>query len=184
MPSPTSDGTSGAAWAICSRRIQVGGVPVVFTGSRPQWLAIVYSLGLFGVSRCMLAVLGDIDTVGVISTYAGTLATGALIGRYIRRAKGERRARIWSGAIGLFGSGLAVITPEVALNSTTLSLSGRFIIPLATLAIMLVVNLIGEALAAWFPAERFAEPVPPPQDSNSAQRPGRRRRRRSRRRNQ
>lgn len=167
MPSDP-DSTAASHWSLSLRCIRVRGAPVRLTGGKPQWYAMIYSLGIFSLSRSLLAVAGAVDITVTIAAHAGSCALGVAFGRYISKAVDGRIPRIWSGAIGLIGCGLAVISPELIPDiSPDAEIPGaadiwtRIVIPLTTLALMLIVHLVGEAMVTWFPHDTSASPPAP-----------------------
>jgi hypothetical protein len=150
--STPADGRAEGRWAIPILPLRVNGTPLQFEGGRPKWHWTIHYMAYAGVTRLELASVRTPATAICVLAYTGCFILAIITGTLVQYLKADRAPRICGTLLGLTGFTFACIRSHAASHQQPAHNLAALAVPLSGAGLAFAINLIGEALATWFPA--------------------------------
>jgi hypothetical protein len=147
-----ADGAVLGRWAINIPFLRVQYPYVQIQANQPSWHWVIHFIGYAGVARMVLATFGMVSTENSVLAYGLCILLAMITGQVVKIFKSERTPRIFSAIIGLTGFTFACIGNLPGIHHKPDSVMAALVIPLSAAGFVLLINMMGEALATWFPA--------------------------------
>ena len=142
-------------WAI-PLPVRMNGTPLQFEGSRPTWHWTIHYMAYAGVTRMALASVRTPSINACVLAYVGCFVLAMITGTLVQRLKADRTPRVIGTMLGLTGFTVSCLQSHRASHHPA-HLLVTLVVPLSGAALAFTVNLLGEALATWFPAPEPGE---------------------------
>jgi hypothetical protein len=143
-------------WAI-PLPLRVNGAPLLIEGGRPTWHWTIHYMAYAGVTRMILASVQTPNIRACVLAYAGCFVLAMITGALVQHFKADRTPRVIGTMLGLTGFTVACLQSHLVSHQRLAHQLVALVIPLCGAGLAFAINLLGEALATWFPAPEPGE---------------------------